>query len=500
MSAAVQTFTPAVSRRTWSARIFSLPSVLGLFLVSMLVFLTGGKGAGVKSLADPDIWWHLRNAGELLHTGHFIRTDVLSFTTGGQPWINFEWMADLPYYFAHQWFGDGGVYALMIALAGAIFVGMYALGCLRSGDCKASFFASFIGFTFITVSLGPRTLLFGWLFLVIELAVLWNIQRGRDYTLLLPPLFLLWINTHGSWLIGFVLMSAFFACGFVGGEWGSLYSVRWSAAQRRKFLLVTAASFALLFINPYGWRLVAYPLDVAFHQKGTLQFVQEWGSLDFHSFRGKVVLGTVVLMGILQMVRRRRWSLQDLVFAIIAVYGAVTYVRFTFLAGILLMPLLAIDLRGLLLDVYNPEKDRKSVNAVALAVVVATIAAFYPSPGKLHAGIRQEYPEQALPYLRSIAGKGRVFNVMEWGGYLAWNVPQMKDFMDSRVDIFVHEGVVDDYLKITRIDDSLALLDKYKIRYVLVEKKIPLAYLLDRTPGWKRSYADQLAAVYERVQ
>ncbi len=231
-------------------RVFRLPIVFASLLVALLVYLTVAGGKVVTAIADPDIWWHLRDAQLLVRSGHFIRADSLTYTVAGKPWINFEWLADLPYYFAYRTFGDVGVYLVMILTAGAILVGIYYLACLRSGNCKAAFPAAFVGFLLASVSLGPRTLLFGWLFLVLELAILWNYQRGRDYTLALPPLFLLWINTHGSWFIGFVLFGIWFACGLLQFKRGYLSARRFSSGQLRKLVPVAAATFALLFVNP----------------------------------------------------------------------------------------------------------------------------------------------------------------------------------------------------------------------------------------------------------
>ena len=500
MSAATQPVVPAVPRRTWSARVFSLPTVLGLLLV-MLLFLFMSSGPGPSgAIVDPDIWWHLRDAAQLIHTGHFIRADSWTFTVAGKPWIDFEWLAELPWYFAFQKLGYRGIDFVMMLLASAILVGIYSLACLRSGDCKAAFIASFIGFHFVTVSMAPRTLLFGWFFLVVELAILWSLEKGRDCTLWLPPLFLLWINTHGSWLIGFVLMVLFFVCGAIQGDWGSLCATRWTSRQFRKFAAVTAASFAVLFINPYGWRLVAYPLDVAFHQKLTIQHVAEWASLDFHSIRGKTVLATFLLVAVLTLVRRRRWSLQDLLFALIAVYGAFTYERFLFLAGILIVPLLAMDLPNLLLSRYDAAKDRRWINAVAMAVLLAIIAFFVPAEKQLRAGVNQAFPEKALPYVRSLAGQGHLFNAFNWGAYLEWNAPQVPEFVDSRVDIFVHQGVLADYLQATEVHDTFAVLDKYQIRYVLLGNDSPMTYLLEHSSAWKQTYADRQAVAFERVR
>ncbi len=100
---------------------------------------------------------------------------------------------------------------------------------------------------------------------------------------------------------------------------------------------------------------MAYPLDVAFRQKGTLQYIAEWATLDFHSARGKIFLLTFLLLGVLQLVRPRRWSLQDLAFLAIALYGGATYVRFTFLTGIVVPPLLAVSLAPFFKPYDEPE-------------------------------------------------------------------------------------------------------------------------------------------------
>lgn len=491
------TVSPSHAKR-WTARVLGMPVLLGCALVCVLFLVTSRGGANV--LADPDIWWHLRNAQALIGSGHFIHRDTWTFTVAGQPWINFEWLAELPWYFAHQWLGLQGLYLTMMAVASAIVLGIYYLAWLRCGDWNAAFLAAFVGILFAEVSLGPRTLLFGWLFLVVEVAILWNLRQGRDWSPALPLLFLLWINTHGSWFLGFGLMVVFFACGLVEGEWGSVVASRWARAQRRRWLIVIGASAAALFVNPYGWRLVAYPLDAIVHQKLGVRYISEWASLDFHAPRGKIVLAVLVLFAILQVVRRRQWRLEDLFFALLAVYSALMYSRLVFLAAIVLTPLLAMDLKGLLMKPYEPGRDRTGLNAAAMAVLIAVVTFAYPSTRALHAGIAQEFPEAALPYVRSLAGQGHVFNEYHWGGYLEWQAPAVLTFIDPRADVFVEHGVMDAYMKAVSATDTFAILDRYQIRYAILMRGSPAAYLLAHNAHWKQTWADPLAVCFERIQ
>ena len=72
-------------------------------------------------------------------------------------------------------------------------------------------------------------------------------------------------------------------------------------------------------------------------------------------------------------------------------------------------------------------------------------------------------------------------------------------FLDSRTDIFEHHGVLLDYLKATGLNDSLAILDRYRIGCVLLNSDSELVYLLRHLPGWKVQHEDTVATLLVRA-
>jgi hypothetical protein len=110
------------------------------------------------------------------------------------------------------------------------------------------------------------------------------------------------------------------------------------------------------------------------------------------------------------------------------------------------------------------------------------------------------FPNKALPYLSHFQPDGRVFNEFLWGGYLIWHDRQIPVFIDSRVDIFEYNGTFKDYLDIVHLKDSIAILDKHDIKYVLFEKDAPLTYLLKTSCEWKVDYEDGTAILLERIK
>ena len=111
-------------------------------------------------------------------------------------------------------------------------------------------------------------------------------QKGHAPLWLIPPLFCLWVNTHGSWLIGMVIFSTVIGAGLFQGEWGFIAAEPWTPSQRNRLLLAWSVSLGALFVNPFGARLVFYPLDLAFRQKLNIEHVAEWVSVNFHDTRG----------------------------------------------------------------------------------------------------------------------------------------------------------------------------------------------------------------------
>jgi hypothetical protein len=471
-------------------------------IFSFTVLLAIGLGGAIflldsDSIADPDIWWHLRNAEVLMQSHAVIHHDFYSFTATGARWINEAWLSELPYYLGWRWFGIRGIYLVMLGEVELTLLGVFGLAYLKSKNVKAAFVASWLAVWLATVSFGPRTLLAGWMCLVAELFILAQYKQGKDRTWLLPPLFVLWANLHGSWLIGMVLLSMFCAAGLLQGTWGRLQATRWTPTQMRKLALAGSLSVAGLFLNPYTYHLVSYPFNFAFKQKLNVNHVDEWMSLDFHSVRGKIIFLMLVATIVLALVRKRRWGLDELAFLLLGFYAAMTYSRFLFLAAIVLTPMLARELD--FLPPYHPEVDKTWLNAILIAALLGFCIWRFPSRGQLMRDTIQNYPVKALDYLQQFQPEGRVFNDCLWGGYLIWNVRNIPVFIDSRIDIYEYNGVFADYLDAMGVKNTLEILDKYNIRYVLYRQESGVAYLLMHNSGWKTRYQDGTAVLLERT-
>ena len=475
----------------WLSRTFSFP-VMCMFLLTGVIF-----AFCVKQFADPDIWWHLRDGAYFWQHHSFPTTDTYSFGAAGSPWLDHEWLSELPFFMAFKAAGLRGLLVVYFLLLVAIYAGVYYRSCSAGADCKNAALATLLAILLGVVSVGPRVLLFGWLCMVGLLLVLDRFRRTGKGLWLLPPLFAVWINLHASWVFGLVVLALSIAGGLVQGEWGSIVATKWSPKELKALLLASVGAVAALFVNPFGYKLVIYPFDFLFHQQSNMQYVQEWQSVDLSTGNGKLVL--IVIFGLLAaaLFSPHRWRLDEILLTVFALWAGLSHGRFVFFIGLVVIPILAPCLN--LFPPYDRTLDKSWLNAAIMACVLVCLVSFFPSSAQLQGEVDTKFPTSALQFMQNRHIQSRVFNQYLWGGYMEWAAPELQTFIDGRADIFAYNGTLDDHRRVTTMEAPLEVLDKYHMDYALLQPGTPLIYLLEHSPGWRQVYTDDVAVVLERV-
>jgi hypothetical protein len=455
--------------------------LMHLAILLLLPMILSGLRNPVTVICDPDIWWHIANARILFDSHHFIHMEPYSFTVANQRWVDPEWLSEIPFWLSYKSLGLVGIYLVAWLGVSANVLFVYWRSCKSAGNPGCALWISAVGFVLMWVNASSRTILFGYLALSAVLAILEAFERGRSKVIwLLPPLFCAWINLHGSWIIGLALLTIYLVCGLFRMDQGIFQQDALPTTRRNALLAAVGASLVALMINPYGWRLIWNPFDMAFNQKLNITFVNEWQPLSLSWFIGKVAAAVIVTTILANVLHTKKWKIYELVFVFFAWYAAFNHARFTFLASIIIIPGLAVDLTRSFFPGSPNQKTIPVMNAVVAAGVLYVVTLYFPKQAALQKTFSDEFPLQTIA---AIQPSWRTLHHEHLGGIMDFE--GKPTFIDTRWDTFEHHGVMQDFIDILHFKNSLALLDKYKIDHVLLRKSEPLSYLLERIPGWK---------------
>jgi hypothetical protein len=470
---------------------FSFPAMLGTLLVGWTFCVLRGF------FVDPDVWWHIRVGQDILRTHHWPTTDPYSFTATGTPWIAYEWLGDVVLARVATMRGLPGLFGFLFVTAVMVVLGLFYFVTLRCGKSKAGFLTAVLMSTLALISMTLRPQMIGYLFLIVLLIVLEWFRKGRIWPLWgVPVLFSVWVNVHGSFVVGLGVLCIYLICGIKGFQLGGIEAVAWSPKQRVQLESAILLSVIALAITPYGTQLAAYPLDMMLHQPLNVSNISEWQVMPFDTLGGKLFLLVTVLMVALQVIFRHRWRAEEVLLAVLGASAACLHFRMLLLFVPFAAPLLGTMIARWV-EPYKRQRDLVLANALIMAIIFGAMFHYMPSGVFLEEQISKSFPVAAVKFLDSHDVPEPMLNSYGFGGYLIGS--GRKVFIDGRGDLFERSNVLGDMITIAQIKPgALRQLDKYAIRSCLLARSEPLTEVLGASPAWKRVYQDETATIFVR--
>ncbi len=474
-------------------RIFSFPVAIAFLLAALAVCTVRSR------FDDPDMWWHLK-MGQVIWTTHTIPLhDIFSYTTNHHASVPQEWLGEVSIYLAYKLAGYSGMMAWLCLFAAAILVGAYWLSSFYSGNLKVGFLGGLIVWLFSTVGLSIRPQMIGYLLLIVELAVIYlGRTRSPRWFLCLPILFALWINCHGSFILGIAIAAMYLFSSLFHFEMGSLIAERWEPARRKMLAIGLALSLPALFLNPDGIHQILYPVKAFSTQGLALALSQEWQATPLTDARAKALLLILLASFLLVILRRSQLFFDELLTLCAATWLGLSHQRTLFAFGILAAPILCRQLAALW-DNYEPEKEVPWMNAVFIAGALLVAISLFPSAHNLETQAQAKSPVKAVAYILNHHLRGPMLNDYLYGGYLIWAAPQYPVMIDGRADVYEWSGFFDQYVRWMSLgQDPRVLLQKYGVNFCLLTQDSPMVQVLALLPDWKKVYSDSNSVVFER--
>jgi len=501
---------PMIGGRRFSLR-------LNITVLWPLVVLAGfGVYVSLVPLVPNDFWWHLK-IGEIIYIKRTLpTTSMFAWSLPAEtPFFYGAWLGEWLLYVVYTWGG------LPLLLFGRTILALSAFWLtafrarLRSDSWRLSALALAFAGTMSLNNLMLRPQIWSWLPFVIYLLVLdsWSAGRLRkSWLLVLPPLMVFWVNAHGAFVLGLVLVGIFGLGELLGKLLKRGGTRSWSDLTR--LAGVGGLTGLATLINPKGIGVVEYVVGLM-TDPPSQGLVIEWQSPTPSGIANTVFYVSIVVLLLVLAYTKFRPTPTDVLLLVGFLWLAWNGQRYVIWFGLAAMPILAQAVRDLWARLPVASGRRNLLNAVLAVVLFVPVLVVQPwwvermplpdtywsqvwrdsDVGPL---IDTKTPLAAADYLRAHPG-GRLFNEMGYGSYLIWAVPDQEVFIDPRVELYPYKQWLD-YVYISRGTRSLTLLEEYQVDRVLldVREQAELAQVLATDTGWIKEYEDAYSQIWLR--
>lgn len=469
---------------------------------------------GFLPVIDTDFGWHYR-CGLPRNPEHTLGSFWLrgkQIITGNTPCLNNTFSYYLSNYQAYYSSFLSDLSIATIYDFGGKFIGLSLFGSLLFVISAIFFIFTFpqisifiSTFAFILIfwlssgvlDLGIRAQNFTFTFFIILLFLLKNFDDRKNWKLIFfPILFFVWINTHIGFFIGFVPLGLFFIQKVIEHK------------NQVKVFLILIVSFLATLINPFGFKIYWEIYRHATTPLNTL--IAEWVSPN-PVMMFLILISSVVLVTLLFP------SLKKNVFHILML-ALMTFLALTARRNLPLFwtvafycflqtPFSIRNFSKILDEKYSAVFSSILVTLILIysAINIPKTIAFNTSWSDYCSKGLYGYPCQAIKDYPRLYGN--VFATYEWGGFLIWQKPEIKVFVDGRMPAWKGENnksPYQTYLEIIQTQPGWNdTLNKYKTDFIFISQGTFLDILLEKEAkkfNWQEVYRKGGVVIYKKLK
>ncbi|HMQ30172.1 MAG TPA: hypothetical protein PKD53_05560 [Chloroflexaceae bacterium] len=518
----------------------------GLTLDQVWLF-AGVAFFALRALLTPimphDFWWHLATGRAIVATGQIPEADGFSYTRAGEPFYNQSWLAQVGMYGLHELGGPALLLLAQALVVGGAYGLLLLLAIRRSGRARLSVGVLLLGTlpaSFDNWLVRPQTYALPLFIASLYVLTAWRDPRGpraeggrvRAFwppLLLLPALGALWVNLHGSFVLGGALIGLTFI-GEALRRWLAARAEERSWATRPvgaaedvlarpprpvepplwQLALAGALTGLAWLINPGGLRVLGYVRDLLGSSQVT-QLVTEWAPPTIREPNGAIFYLFVIAGIVILAYARRPPDPVDMLLAGAFLWLALGAGRNNIWFVAVATPLLARQLAA-----WRPEgaatrpayQGLPALNAalagtigLLLLLALPWVKPWLGLPPELGAVVHPTTPVAAVERLRAAPDRPeRLFHEMSYGSYLIWAAPEQKVWADPRIELYPLEQWRE-YQRLGSALDVEPLLAQYRVDGLLLSNANQaglVEWARARPAEWELRYGDEQASYFVR--
>jgi len=466
-----------------------------LFVISLLILIFS---LFLYPTNSTDLGWHLRYGEYFAQNGRILKENIFSYTMPDFVWVNHSWLYDVVVY---QLFKIGSFNLLSIAAAISGVLVTFILYKISKVNL-ISFLIAFIPFyllAFITFQNGFKAQTVSLLCLAITVWLVREVLVFKHPLYIILSIFLLfvfWANWHGEYMIGLAYIFLF--------SIGKTIDEHKNTSKVGVFKILTPLLVAGVMgslVNPFG--IASHIQGIVHAFSSRLSGIDEWKSWPASSWQWWLLLSYTgfIWWKVLHNSKLRRFE----VLIPLALFNiqAILHRRTQGAFAVISFPLLIEIIQGYR---FNFKLKAYQLWVVSFLFIFLSIQIMnnhqpwiknwngYCQSGSAYCS------ESMLEYLKSNQIKGKIFNFYNWGGYLIWNYPQEKVYIDGRMAIwkdpvtgFMPYGQYEQIM--TADNKGLEIFQNLGFDYALLYPGSQLEEALISKLGWVAVYRDRSSVV-----
>lgn len=483
-------------------------------------------------LSDPDIWLHIKTGEYIVKHRAIPKIDTFSAVVSGKEWIDHSWLTQVIFYLVFNSGGADNLIMLSAIIVTLAFWVLFSTAYKSTGNLLLPVSALFITIFASTTRFNIRPENFSLLFFSFFLFMLTRRVRSR-MLLLLPAIQLLWVNCHGFYVLGPLLVVTRIIAeklknpSLLPWEWAKVETLDALSYKNLKkiFALVCLASF----LNPYGYKGALYPIWITFHAAGRLgifyNYIRELMPTWYHpaTYEYYYILAGLSFLAFAINFKRINinYLLLWLFFFAISVRINRNIIFFNFIAFLSVTDSLNNDFNLNKISLarlrkYFPNEILRPFKCLILLLIIISVSmhgsnmlnsSYYifeeARTKSSFLGITaKECAAKAADFMLENNLPKNIFNFFNDGSYLIYRLaPKGKVFIDGRTELY-GGAFFEDYEKILNVNKNTiaSLFKKYNINTVLISQPFfdmhGLARYFYTSRGWALVYFDADALIF----
>lgn len=464
--------------------------------------------ASIHFPTDPDLGWHLKYGEYFFKHFSVLRENTFSTMMADFKWANTSWLTDLISYFVFETSGFLGLTllgALTVTLTFLFFSKAFKLDYFE----KALIFPIIAYFEIPAIQVSFRGQLISILLLGILFYILERYQENKSKLIyLVIPLFLLWANLHGQFILG---LGLFFI-------WEILYlfsvyinnrdNLSQFLKETKLLIIVSFLTLTATLIHPFG---VGVYHDAFLHfGNENLKSIAEYVPFreSTASWWNQLIIGALISVGFLFIFFNGQLKKRFPVFAILGILYGLSWIvkRYAWSFYYLAIPFL----KPLVYFVRPDSKKYTFMAATVLFLIYISFTAFIKMPLNQYRDMSWEtycsYYTQCSPkaaefIIKNNLNKKDLMTVYDFGGWLIWNYPQIKPSIDGRMHLWIDKNGYSAFSDYYGYEQNLKDINDSSYNTIFMSKTKPLYNQLInevQKGRWQLAYNDSVSGIFIR--